>query len=113
MPKLVMVKSFARRTLASSRVMVRTKLWKGGLLTPTQWHLRAKSTEELACELVNLTRRKQKTKARLKLLLKHSVGALADADFYRMESEATDDIATTTQAITDLKTVMKRRGIHL
>ena len=59
--------------------MVRSKLWKGGLLTPTQRHIRAQSTEELACELVNLTRRKQKAKARLKLLLKHSVGLLADA----------------------------------
>ena len=112
MPKLVLVKSFARRTLASSRVMVRSNLWKGGLLTPTQRHLRAKSTEELACELVNLTRRKQKAKARLKLLLKHSVGALADADFYRIESEATDGIAKVSQAVTDTKMEMKRRGIH-
>ena len=113
MPKLVLVTSFARRTLASSRVMVRSKRWKCGLLTPTQRHLRAKSTEELACELVNLTRRKQKAKARLKLLLKHSVGLLADADFNRMHSEATDEIAQASRAITDLKTELKRRGIKL
>ena len=113
MPKLIRVKSFARHTLASSRVMVRSKLWKGGLLTPTQRHIRAKSTEELACELVNLTRRKQKAKARLKLLLKHSVGLLADADFNRMHSEATDEIAQASRAITDLKTELKRRGIKL
>ena len=113
MPKLVMVKSFARRTLASSRVMVRTKLWKGGLLTPTQRHIRAKSTEELACELVNLTRRKQKAKQQLGMLLKLSVGLLADEDFIRMESEATDGIAKATRAITDLKTELTRRGIIL
>ena len=93
--------------------MVRTNLWKGGLLTPTQRHIRAKSTQELAYELVNLTRRKQKAKARLKLLLKHSVGLLADADFNRMHSEATDGIAKASRAITDLKTELKRRGINL
>ena len=93
--------------------MVRTKLWRGGLLTPTQRHIRAKSTEELAFELVTLTRRKQKAKARLKLLLKHSVGLLADADFKRMQSEATDEVAQATRAITDLKTEIKRRGIKL
>ena len=113
MPKLVLVKSFARRTLASSRVMVRTKLWKGGLLTPTQRHLRAKSTEELACELVTLLRRKQKAKQRLKLLLKLSVGLLADVDFNRMHGEATDEIAQATRAIMDLKTTIKRRGFNL
>ena len=113
MPKPVLVTSFARRTLASSRAMVRSKRWKGGLLTPTQRHLRAKPTEELACELVNLTRRKQKAKARLKLLLKHSVGLLADADFNRMHSEATDEIAQASRAITDLKTELKRRGVKL
>ena len=113
MPKLVWVKSFARRTLASSRVMVRCNLWKGGLLTPTQRHLRAKSTEELACELVNLTRRKQKANHRLKLLLKLSVGLLADADFNRMHSEATDGIAKASRAITDLKREIKRRGFNL
>ena len=94
--------------------MVRTKLWKAGLLLkPTQPRLRAQSTEELACELVNLTRRKQKAKARLKLLLKHSVGLIADADFNRMHNEVTDEIAKATQAIADVKTELKRRGIHL
>ena len=112
MPKLVLVTSFARRTLASSRVMVRTKQWKCGSLKAAQPHLRAKSTEELACELVNLLRRKHKAKQRLKLVLKLSVG-LADADFNRMQSEATDEIAQATRAITDLKTELKRRGIKL
>ena len=113
MPKLVLVTSFARRTLASSRVMVRSKLWKGGLLTPTQRHLRAQSTEELACELVNLLRRTQKSKQRLKLLLKLSVGLLADVDFNRMHGEATEEIAQTSLAITDLKTEIRRRGFKL
>ena len=108
-----MVKSFARHTLASSRVMVRTNLWKGGLLTPTQWHIRAKSTEELACELVTLLRRKQNAKQRLMLLLKLSAGLLADVDFNRMHGEATDEIAQATRAITDLKTAIKRRGFNL
>ena len=112
MPKLIRVKSFARRTPAICRVMVRRKLWKGGLLKTAQPHLRAKSTEELACELVNLLRRKHKAKQRLKLLLKLSVG-LADADFNRMQSEATDEIAQATRAITDLKTAIKRRGFNL
>ena len=93
--------------------MVRSKRWKGGLLTPTQRHFLAKSSEELACELVTLLRRKQKAKQRLKLLLKHSVGLLADADFKRMQSEATDEIAQATRAITDLKTAIKRRGTKL
>ena len=93
--------------------MVRSKLWKGGLLTPTQRHLRAKSTEELACELVTLLRRKQKAKQRLMLLLKLSVGLLADVDFNRMQGEATDEIAQATRAITDLKTAIKRRGFNL
>jgi len=92
--------------------MVRSKVWKARLPKPSQPYLQAISTEELACELVNLIRRKQKAKHRLKLLLKHSVGALADADFYRMEREATDDIAKVSQSITDMKTEMKRRGIH-
>ena len=113
MPKLVLVKSFARRTLASSRVMVRSNLWKGGLLTPTHRHLRAKSTEELACELVNLTRRKQEAKQQHGMLLKLSVGLLANEDFIRVESEATDGIAKASQAITDLKTSLTRRGIKL
>ena len=44
--------------------------------------------------------------------MKHSVCALADADFYRMGSDAIDDIAKVSQAIADMKTEMKRRGIH-
>ena len=94
--------------------MVRSNVWKSGLfLKPAQPHLRAKSTEELACELVNMLTRKQKAKQQLGMLLKLSVGLLADEDFIRMESEATDGIAKATRAITDLKTEMKRRGIHL
>ena len=111
-PKLVLVKSFARRMPVAFRGMARNKTWKSRWVKPSEPHLRAKSTEELACELVNLIRRKQKAKHRLKLLLKHSVGVLAEADFYRMEREATDDIAKVSQAITDIKTEMKRRGIH-
>ncbi len=113
MPKLVLVTSFARRTLVSCRVMVRSKLWKGGLLQTARPHLQAKSTEELACEAVNLLRRKQKAKQRLKLLLKLPVGLLADADFNRMQSEANDEIAQASRAIKDLKTEIKRRGFNL
>ena len=92
--------------------MARRKLWKGGLLKTAQPHLRAKSNEDLAGDLVNLVSRMHKAKQRLKLLLKLSVG-LADADFNRMQSEATDEIAQATRAITDLKTELKRRGIKL
>ena len=112
MPKLVLVRSCARPMPVAFRLMARSKVWKTSLLKPTQPHLQAKSTEDLACELVNLTRRKLKAKQRLKLLLKHSVGVLADPHFSRMESEATDDIAKASQAITDLKTQMTLRGIH-
>ena len=111
-PKLVLVKSFARRIPVAVRVMVRSKAWKSRWVKPSQPHLRAKSTEELACELVNLLKRKHEAKQRLKLLLKHSVGALADADFYRMESEAIDGVAKVSQAVTDTKMEMKRRVIQ-
>ena len=94
--------------------MVRTKLWKAGLLLkPTQPRLRAESAEDLACEMVKMQRREQKAKARLKLLLKHSVGALADEDFNRMHSEATEEIAQDSLAITGMKAELKRRGIKL
>ena len=107
-----MVKSFARRIPVAFRLMVQSKVWKARLPKPSQPYLQAISTEELACELVNLLKRKHEANQRLKLLLKHSVGALADADFYRMESEATDGIAKVSQAVTDTKMEMKRRGIQ-
>ena len=93
--------------------MARNKAWKSRWVKPSEPHLHPKSTEELACELVNLLKRKNEANQRLKLLLKHSVGALADEDFIRMESEATGCIAKTSRAITDLKTELKRRGIML
>ena len=93
--------------------MARSKAWTSRWVKPSQPYLQAISTEELACELVNLLKRKHEAKRRLKLLLKQSVGALADADFYRMESEATDGIAKVSQAVTDTKTEMERRGIHV
>ena len=108
-----MVKSFARRIPVAFRIMAKSKAWKSRWVKPSQPHLRAKSTEELACELVNLLKRKHEAMQRLKLLLKHSVGLLADADFKRMQSEATDEIAQATRAITDLKTAIKRRGTKL
>ena len=112
MPKLVLVKSFTRRTLATSRKNVRNKLWKGGLLKTAQPHLWAKSKEDLACDLVNLVSRMHKAKHRLKLLLKLPVG-LAFEDFNRMQSEAASEISQASRAITDLKTELKRRGIIL
>ena len=92
--------------------MVRRKLWKGGLLKTAQPHLRAKSNEDLAGDLVNLVSRMHKAKQRLKLLLKLSVG-LADTDFNRMHGEATDEIPQASRAITDLKTEIKRRCVNL
>ena len=92
--------------------MVHRKLWKGGWLKTAQPHLRAKSNEDLAGDLVNLVSRMHKAKQRLKLLLKLSVG-IAHADFNRMHSEATAEIAQESQAIMDLKTELKRRGIIL
>ena len=93
--------------------MVRTKLRKADLLLkPAQPHLRAESAEDLACEMVKLQIRKHKAKQRLKLLLKLSVGT-AHADFNRMHSEATAEIAHECQAISDMKAELKRRGIKL
>ena len=112
MPKLVLVTSFARRTPAICRVMVCKKLWRGGLLKTAQPHLRAKSNEDLAGDLVNLVSRMHKAKQRLKLLLKLSVG-IAHADFNRMHSEATAENAQESQATTGMKAELKRRGIKL
>ena len=78
---------------ANLGAMVRSKVWKAGLFVkPTQPHLRAESTEDLACDMVKLQIRKHKAKQRLKLLLKLPVG-LAYEDFNRMHSEATAEIA--------------------
>ena len=38
---------------------------------------------------------------------------MAHADFIRMESEATAEIAQESQAITEMKAELKRRGIKL
>ena len=94
--------------------MVRSKVWKAGLfLKPTQPHLRGKSAEDLACELVKLQISRHKAKQRLKVLLKLCGCVLEDAAFNRMHGEATEEIAQTSLAITDLKTEIKRRGIKL
>ena len=107
-----LVTSCARRTPAICRVMVRRKLWKGGLLKTAQPHLRAKPKEDLACGMVNLVSRKHRAMQRLMLLLKNSFG-IAEADFNRMQSERTSDISRASRAITHLKTELKRRGINL
>ena len=94
--------------------MARSKAWKAGLfLKPTQPHLRGKSTEDLACELVKLRISRHKAKQRLKVLLKLCGCVLEDAAFNRMHGEATEEIAQTSLAITDLKSEIKRRGIKL
>ena len=92
--------------------MVRGEVWKSGLLKP-QTQLRAKSAEDLACEMVKLQISRGKAKQRLKVLLKLSVCVLTDDAFNRMHGEATEEIAQTSLAITDLKTEIKRRGIKL
>ena len=92
--------------------MVRGKVWKSGLLKPHP-HLRATSTEDLACEMVKLQISRHKAKQRLKVLLKLWVCVLDDTAFNRMHGEATGEIAQTSLAITDLKTEMERRGIKL
>ena len=91
---------------------MRGKVWKSGLLKP-QTQLRAKSAEDLACELVKLQISRHKAKQRLKVLLKLSRCVLDDAAFNRMHGEATEEIAQTSLAITDLKAEIKRRGIKL
>ena len=92
--------------------MVRSKVWKAGLLKQ-QPHLWATSTEDLACEMVKLQISRHKAKRRLKVLLKLSGCVLDDAAFNRMHGEATDEIAQTSLAIMDLKTEIKRRGVKL
>ena len=92
--------------------MVRSKVWKSGLLKQ-QPHLWATSTEDLACEMVKLQISRHKAKQRLKVLLKLSGCVLTDAAFNRMHGEATEEIAQTSLAITDLKTKIKRRGLKL
>ena len=92
--------------------MVRNRLWEAGLLKPSQQY-RSKSTDDLACELVNLLARKHKAKQRLKFLLKPSMVVIADEDFNRTHSEAMDDIARATQAATNVKSELKKRGINL
>ena len=91
---------------------MRGKVWKSGLLKP-QPQLRAKSAEDLARELVELQISRRKAKQRLKVLLKLSGCVLTDDAFNRMHGEATEEIAQTSLAITDLKTEIKRRGVKL
>ena len=94
--------------------MVRSKVWKAGLfLKPTQPHLRGKSTEDLACEMVKLQISRHKAKRRLKVLRKLSGCVLDDAAFNRMHGEATDEIAQSNLAIMNLKSEIKRRGVKL
>ena len=92
--------------------MARGKVWKSGLLKP-QPQLRANSAEDLARELVELQISRHKAKRRLKVLRKLSGCVLDDAAFNRMHGEATDEIAQTSLAITDLKAEIKRRGIKV
>ena len=91
---------------------MRGKVWKSGLLKP-QPQLRAKIAEDLVYELVKLQISRHKAKRRLKVLLKLSGCVLDDAAFNRMHGEATEEIAQTSLAITDLKAEIKRRGIKL
>ena len=92
--------------------MVRGKVWKSGLLKP-QPQLRAKIAEDIVYELVKLQISRHKAKRRLKVLLKLSGCVLTDDAFNRMHGEATEEIAQTSLAITDLKKEIKRRGIKL
>ena len=92
--------------------MVRSKVWKSGLLKPHPHHW-AKPTEDLACEMVKLQISRHKANRRLKVLLKLSGCVLDDAAFNRMHGEATDEIAQSSLAIMDLKSEIKRRGIKL
>ena len=92
--------------------MVRSKVWKSGLLKP-QPHLRATSTEDLACEMVKLQISRHKAKRRLKVLRKLTGCVLDDAAFNRMHGEATDEIAQSNLAIMNLKSEIKRRGVKL
>ena len=92
--------------------MVRSKVWKSGLLKQHP-HLWATSTEGLACEMVKLQINKHKGKRRLKVLLKLSGCVLDDAAFNRMHGEATDEIAQSNLAIMNLKSEITRRGVKL
>ena len=92
--------------------MVRSKVWKSGLLKQ-QPHLWATSTEDLACEMVKLQISRHKAKRRLKVLRKLSGCVLDDAAFNRMHGEATDEIAQSNLAIMNLKSEITRRGVKL
>ena len=83
--------------------MVRSRVWKAGVLKQT------KSTEDLVHELTALQIRKHKASRRQRLLLKLSA-SLAALDFNRMHGEVTAEIAQISVAITDLKLELKRRG---
>ena len=63
--------------------------------------------------LVKLQISRHKAKQRLNVLLRLSGCVLDDAALNRMHGEATEEIAQTSLAITDLKTEIKRRGIKL
>ena len=79
-----------------------------------QPHLRAKSAEDLARELVKLLIRKHKMGRRQKLLRKlNGAAVLTEADFNRLEREASDDVAEALVLIKALKQEMQRRGIKL
>ena len=97
---------------ANLGAMVRSKVWKAGLLKPHP-HLRGKSTEDLACEMVKLQISRHQAKRRLKVLRKLSGCVLDDAAFNCMHGEATDEIAQSNLAIMDLESEIKRRGIKL
>ena len=92
--------------------MVRSKVWKAGLLKQ-QPHLWATSTEDLAGEMVKLQTSRHKANRRLKVLLKLSGCVLDDAAFNRMHGEATDEIAQSNLAIMNLKSEITRRGVKL
>ena len=92
--------------------MVRSRVWKFGLLKP-QPHRQAKSAEDLARELVQLLIRKHKTGRRQQLLWKLNGDVLTEADFNRLEREASDDVAEALVLIKALKQEMQRRGIKL
>ena len=63
--------------------------------------------------MVKLQINYDKSRQRLNALLKLSGCVLDDAAFNRMHGEATEEIAQTSLAITDLKSEIKRRGIKL
>ena len=86
--------------------MVRSRVWKSGVLKP---HLKTKSTEDLVAELTTLQIRRHKAKRRHLLLLKLATGLTA-LDFHRMQEEVTAEVAQISVAITDLKLEIKRRG---